>query len=135
MKKSFWITLTFSLGYLVVALASLVCWGSSDPWLRLDFFSGGYLTLRFLGCIHSLVSSREVFDSKPVMREWWALESDHSAPPLVVFLMVADLAVFLDYGHWHLVAAVASERGPGTVSGGRDLDGYLPRQVLQSRKR
>jgi protein-S-isoprenylcysteine O-methyltransferase Ste14 len=40
------------------------------------------------------------------MREWWALESNHSAPPLVVFLMVADLAVFLDYGHWRLVPAL-----------------------------
>jgi protein-S-isoprenylcysteine O-methyltransferase Ste14 len=106
MKKSFWITLTFSLGYLALALASLVRWGSSDPWLRVDFFSGGYLTLRFLGSLHSLVSSREVFDSKPVMREWWALESNHSAPPLVVFLMAADLAVFLDYGHWRLVPAL-----------------------------
>jgi len=106
MKKSFWITLTFSLGYLVLALAALVRWGSTDPWLRVDFFSGGYLTLRFLGSIHSLLSSREVFDSKPVMREWWALESDHSAPPLVVFLMVGDLAVFLDYGHWRLVPAL-----------------------------
>jgi len=47
-----------------------------------------------------------VFDSKPVMREWWTLESDHSAPPLAVFLMVADLAVFLDYGHWRLVPAL-----------------------------
>jgi protein-S-isoprenylcysteine O-methyltransferase Ste14 len=106
MKKGFWITLTFSLGYLVLALACLVRWGNPHPWLRIDFFSGGYLALRFLGSIHSLVSSREVFDSKPVMREWWALESDHSAPPLVVFLMAADLAVFLDYGHWRLVPAL-----------------------------
>jgi protein-S-isoprenylcysteine O-methyltransferase Ste14 len=106
MKKSFWITLTFSLGYLVLALASLVRWGSLHPWQRVDFFSGGYLALRFMGSIHSLVSSRGVFASKPVMREWWALESDHSAPLLVVFLMAADLAVFVDYGHWHLVPAL-----------------------------
>jgi protein-S-isoprenylcysteine O-methyltransferase Ste14 len=103
MKKSFWITLTFSLCYLVLALACLVLWGTFHPWLRVDIFSGGYLALRFLGSIHSLVSSREVFSSKPVMREWWALESDRPAPRLVVLLMVADLAVFLDYGHWQLV--------------------------------
>jgi len=103
MKKSFWITLIFSLGYLVLALACLVLWGTSRPWLRVDFFSGGYLTLRFLGSLHSLVSSREVFDSKPVMREWWALESAQSLPHLVILLMLADLAVFLDYGHWQLV--------------------------------
>jgi protein-S-isoprenylcysteine O-methyltransferase Ste14 len=104
MKKSFWITLAFSLGYLVLALASLVLWGTSHPWQRVDIFSGGYLVLRFLGSIHSLVSSRVVFNSKPVMREWWALESDQPAPRMVVLLMLADLAVFFDYGHWQLVA-------------------------------
>jgi protein-S-isoprenylcysteine O-methyltransferase Ste14 len=102
-NKGFWITLTFSLGYLVLALASLVLWGTFHPWLRVDFFSGGYLALRSLGSIHSLISSRRVFDSKPVMREWWGLESNQPAPRLVILLMVADLAVFLDYGHWHLL--------------------------------
>jgi protein-S-isoprenylcysteine O-methyltransferase Ste14 len=34
------------------------------------------------------------------MREWWALESDQPAPRMVVLLMLADLAVFFDYGHW-----------------------------------
>jgi len=103
MKKSFWITLTFSLGYLVLALASLVLWRTGHPWLRVDYFSGGYLALRFLGSTHSLVSSRGVFHSKPVMREWWALDSDPAGPRWVMVLMAADLAVFLDYGHWQLV--------------------------------
>jgi len=107
MTKSFWIALTFSLGYLVLALACLVLVGTPHPWSRVDFYSGGYLALRFVGSIHSLVSSRGAFDSKPVMREWWALESERSAPPLVVLLMVADLAVFLDYGHWRLVPELA----------------------------
>lgn len=106
MKKTFWITLTFSLGYLVLALACLVLWRTAHPWLRVDCFSGGYLALRFLGSIHSLISSRGVFHSKPVMREWWALESDQSAPHMVVLLMVADLAVFLDYGHWQLIPSL-----------------------------
>jgi protein-S-isoprenylcysteine O-methyltransferase Ste14 len=61
-----------------------------------DIFSGGYLALRSLGSIHSLVSSRVVFNSKPVMWEWWALESDQPAPHMVVLLMLADLAVFFD---------------------------------------
>jgi protein-S-isoprenylcysteine O-methyltransferase Ste14 len=104
MKKSFWTTLTFSLGYLGLALACLVRWGSPDPWLRVDFFSGGYLALRFLGSIHSLISSRGVFHSRPVMREWWALDSDPAGPKWVMILMVADLTVFLDYGHWRVIA-------------------------------
>jgi protein-S-isoprenylcysteine O-methyltransferase Ste14 len=104
MPKTFLITLAFSLGYLALALGCLVLPGTPHLWLRLDYFSSGYLALRVLGSIHSLVSSREVFHSKPVMREWWALDSDPTGPSWVMFLMIADLAVFLDYGHWHLVA-------------------------------
>jgi protein-S-isoprenylcysteine O-methyltransferase Ste14 len=37
------------------------------------------------------------------MREWWALDSDPAGPKWVMFLMAADLVVFLDYGHWQLV--------------------------------
>jgi len=104
MPKTFWITLAFSLGYLVLALRCLVQPGAPHPWLRVDYFAGGYLALRFLGSIHSLISSRGVFHSKPTMREWWALDSDPAGPKWVMFLMVADLTVFLDYGHWQLVA-------------------------------
>jgi protein-S-isoprenylcysteine O-methyltransferase Ste14 len=105
--KNFWITLTFSVGYLALALACLVLWGSAHPWLRVDRFSGGYLALRFLGSFHSLISSRGVFHSKRVMREWWALDSDPAGPKWVMLLMVADLVVFLDYAHWHLVPQLA----------------------------
>jgi len=100
-------TLAFSLGYLVLALACLILWGTAHPWVRVDYFSGGYLLLRFLGSIHSLVSSRGVFQSKPVMREWWALDSDPAGPRWVSGLMIADLAVFLDYSHWRLVPGLA----------------------------
>jgi protein-S-isoprenylcysteine O-methyltransferase Ste14 len=103
MPQTFWITLAFSLGYLILALVCLVLPGTPHPWVRVDCFAGGYLALRFLGSIHSLVSSRGVFHSKPTMREWWALDSDPAGPKWVMFLMAADLTVFLDYGHWHLV--------------------------------
>jgi protein-S-isoprenylcysteine O-methyltransferase Ste14 len=103
MPKTFWITLAFSLGYLVLALGCLVLPGTPHPWLRVDYFAGGYLALRFLGSLHSLISSRGVFHSKPTMREWWALDSDPAGPKWVMFLMAADLVVFLDYGHWRLV--------------------------------
>lgn len=107
MPKTFWITLALSVGYLVLALGCLALPGTSHPWLRVDCFSGGYLALRFLGSIHSLVSSRGVFHSKPVMREWWALDSDPAGPGWVMVLMVADLTVFLDYAHWRLLPELA----------------------------
>jgi len=107
MKKSFAVTLTFSLGYLIVALCCLIRWGTSHPWLRIDLFSGGYLTLRFFSSVYSLVSSRGVFHSKPVMQEWWALNSDPAGPQWVMCLMALDLVVFLDYGHWRLASWLA----------------------------
>ncbi len=103
MNKGFWTTLTLSLSYLALSLVCLVGWGSSTPLARVDRYSGGYLGLRFLGSLHSLISSRAVFRSKGAMRQWWALDSDPAGPAWVMFLMAVDLAVFLDYAHWHLV--------------------------------
>jgi len=101
MKQSFWLTLIFSLGYLVLALACLFAWEASNPWGHLDRYSGGYLFLRWVASLHSLISSRKVFRSKRVMREWWALDSDPAGPSWVMALMVSDLLVFLAYGRWH----------------------------------
>jgi protein-S-isoprenylcysteine O-methyltransferase Ste14 len=106
MNKAFWTTLTFSLGYLALSLLCLVGWGSSTPLARLDRYSVTYLCIRLLGSLHSLISSRAVFRSKRAMLQWWALDSDPSGPVQVMFLMAADLAIFLDYGHWHLVSGL-----------------------------
>src|SRR5579864_6816121 len=100
MKKTFWITLISSLGYLVVALACLVSWGRPRPLQRLDYFAGAYLVLRLIGSLHSLFSSRTVFDSTSLRKQWWALDSDPAGPQWVMVLMALDLVVFLDYGHW-----------------------------------
>jgi protein-S-isoprenylcysteine O-methyltransferase Ste14 len=106
MNKTFWTTLTFSLSYLALSLVCLVEWGSSTPLARLNRYSITYLCMRLLGSLHSLISSRAVFRSRRAMRQWWALDSDPSGPAQVMLLMAADLAVFLDYGHWHLVSGL-----------------------------
>jgi protein-S-isoprenylcysteine O-methyltransferase Ste14 len=41
------------------------------------------------------------------MREWWALNSDPQFVNWVVLLMLAELTVFLDYGHWRLAPFLA----------------------------
>jgi protein-S-isoprenylcysteine O-methyltransferase Ste14 len=107
MKTSFWTTLACSLGYLLLALVCLVRWGYPQPLLRLDYFSGGYLALRLLGSIYSLSSSRMVFHSSPVKKQWWALDSDPAGPQWVMVLMALDLVVFLDYGHWQFTPWLA----------------------------
>ncbi|MGO8792937.1 MAG: methyltransferase family protein [Terriglobia bacterium] len=107
MTKAFAATVAYSFAYLAMGLACLVQWGSADPWSRLDWFALSYFSLRILASIHSLVSSRQVFRSKPVRREWWALNSDPHGIKWVVGLMLADLLVLLDYGHWHLASFLA----------------------------
>jgi len=108
MNKAFWITSAPSFLYLTAALACLVQWGAPNPWSRVGLFSGTYLGLRVLGAIHSLTSSRRVFRSKQLMREWWATTSDRGGIRWVVVLMLADLTVFLDYAHWRLVPGLES---------------------------
>jgi protein-S-isoprenylcysteine O-methyltransferase Ste14 len=103
MNAKFWKTLLSSLAYLGLALVCLIRWGTPHPWVRVDLFSGGYLGLKLLNVFHSVWSSRSVFRSKSKMREWWALDSDPKGPKWIAILMLADLTIFLDYGHWRLV--------------------------------
>ena len=97
---------SYSLLYILLASACLINWRTPDPWSRLDLFSGGYLLLRTLGSAHSLVTSRKAFRSRQVMREWWAVTSDPKGIQRTIFLMLADLVVFFDYGHWHTLPAL-----------------------------
>lgn len=97
-------TCSYSLGYLLLAGVCLIRWGSPDPWSRFDLFSGGYLLLRTLGSVHSIAAGRKVFRSRQVMQEWWATNSDPGGIQRVMILMALDLAVLLDYAHWHLWA-------------------------------
>jgi protein-S-isoprenylcysteine O-methyltransferase Ste14 len=101
-SKASWATVIPSFLYLLVCLLCLVRWDAVDPWSRVDLFSGGYLGVRALAAIHSIISSRKVFSSKPLRREWWGITSDQAVINWVVLLMLADLTVFLDYGHWQL---------------------------------
>jgi len=96
------ITCSYSLGYILLAGVCLMHWGGPDPRSRFDVFSGGYLLFRALGSLHSLAAARNVFRSRQVMQEWWATNSDPGGIQRVVVLMALDLAVLLDYAHWHL---------------------------------
>jgi protein-S-isoprenylcysteine O-methyltransferase Ste14 len=99
MRQILWKTVTGSLAYLGIAVACLIQWNRSTPWLRLDWFAGGYFALRLIGSLHSIVSSLGAFRSRPLREEWWALNSAPAGSRWVMFLMGLDLLVFLDYGH------------------------------------
>jgi protein-S-isoprenylcysteine O-methyltransferase Ste14 len=102
MRKTLWTTLIPSLLYLALALACLIEWHARNPWSRVDLFSGGYLAIRLLGSIHSVVSSREAFRTSQVRQAWWGIDSSPGWTRWVKLLMASDLLVFLDYGHWRL---------------------------------
>lgn len=107
MSKTLAKTLVGSLGYLLIAVACLVQWTSPARWARIDWFAGSYFGLRFLGSLHSIVSSLGVYRSRPLRQQWWALNSDPGGPQWVMLLMALDLVVFLDYGHWRLAPWLA----------------------------
>ena len=100
------ITGALSLAYLLLALACLLQWGTARPWGRVDLFSGVYLGLRLLGALHSLASSHRAFRSRSLRREWWGQTSNAATVRWVILLMLGDLMVFLDYGHWHVVSSL-----------------------------
>ncbi len=104
--KVFWATAVPSLLYLAVAFACLVQWDVNKLWSRIDAFSGCYLGLRLMGILHSLAFGRGAFRSKQLRREWWGTTAFPGEIKYVVLLMLGDLTVFFDYGHWHLVPAL-----------------------------
>ena len=91
--------------YIALALLCLVRWHTPHPWVRLDVFSGSYFVLKAIGSIHSTYSGREAFRSEKLRVEWWGMTSDPAAVRHTVLLMLGDLAVFFDYGHWHTMRA------------------------------
>jgi protein-S-isoprenylcysteine O-methyltransferase Ste14 len=98
--------LLFAVGHLAVSLACLIQWGQPSAWARVDLFSGGYLVLRSLPVLRSILSPFRARGSAESNRERWG---STSAPRFVSFtlvLSIADVAIYLDYGHWNLTPAL-----------------------------
>ena len=108
--KSIGVVLLSSFLYQVAALLCLRHWRSSTPWQDLDFFSSGFFVLNVLLLLHRLRFSRGIFGSREMLREASGLNYDPATIRLGTMLAVADLSVFLDYAHWHLIPAL---RQPG----------------------
>jgi len=102
MRTMIWKTLASSLAYLGIAAACVIHWTAPNPWERFDWFAACYFGLRFVGSLHSIISSIAAFRFGSLRREWWALNSDPTGPRWVVVLMGLDLIVFFDYGHWQV---------------------------------
>lgn len=117
----------FSVAYVVAAFACLIQWGKPSPWSRIDLFSGGYLLMlgfpkfrfilrrlmRALPVFRATKSAQRVHVSAECRRELWARTSWPGLVKLSAVLTVAELAVYLDYGHWHLLPSL-EHRGAQT---------------------
>jgi protein-S-isoprenylcysteine O-methyltransferase Ste14 len=89
--------------YLAAAIACLWQWNSAQPLARVDIFSGGVVLLLLIWSIGTIHFHRAIFQSPEVMRE---ASGEVFDPLMFVWIAVfaaAELGVFLDYGHWHLV--------------------------------
>ncbi len=106
MKKAYWGTLAFTVVYLAAAVACLRQWNGSDPWVRLDVFSGTYLVLSIFWTAASMGFHRVVFRSREMMREAAGVSYDPGFVRWIAVLALGGIAVFLDYAHWRLTPAL-----------------------------
>ena len=95
------------LAYLAVAAACLRQWNEPNPWSRIDVFSGGFLLASPPWLVEYLVFMRGISRSKEVLREASGAAYDPSMLIWINGVALAELTVFLDYGHWHLAPALS----------------------------
>jgi protein-S-isoprenylcysteine O-methyltransferase len=102
--------LPFMVGQLTICLACLIQWGKPSPWTRVDLFSGTFLVLGALPVARSLLRPFRDRVSAEGRRERFGLTSGPGVLGFSIVLSIADFAVFLDYGHWHLTPALERPR-------------------------
>lgn len=94
--------LPFKIAYPVVAFVCLIQWSGPSLWARVDLFSGSYLLIRGLRVLRSVLRPSRKQDSSEFRRERWGSTAAPGWVNWALALTLADLAVYLDYGHWHL---------------------------------
>jgi protein-S-isoprenylcysteine O-methyltransferase Ste14 len=92
--------------YQGIAVLCLRHWTSATPWTDLDVFSGGFFALTAILLLYEIPFRSNIFHSRERLREASGLSYDADAVKWGGVIAVADLSVFLDYGHWHLLPAL-----------------------------
>jgi protein-S-isoprenylcysteine O-methyltransferase Ste14 len=105
----------FAIGFLLLAVAGLHQWGSTSPWSRLDLFSGSYLLLAAVLVIQQGSFARQIAFSKEKMEEAFGLNYDPGWMKRAYWLGLAELLIFIDYGHLRLTPFL--ERRPLQAAG------------------
>ena len=100
----------YNLFFVCYVAAMLLClrqWGSPHPWSRLDRFCGGYILLSLGWLETSRAFFRTFLQRKEIAGELSGASYDPWTLRFTMMLPIAELTVFLDYGHWHLMPALA----------------------------
>jgi len=104
--------------YQAICLLCLRHWRGRDAWSDLDRFSGAFFGLTALLLIYESRFKLGVLQRPAMLREAAGLSYDPATVRWGMILAVGDLAVFLDYAHWHLVPVL---RLPGLQVAGLAL--------------
>ena len=106
LAKSFAMAVTFIVLSTAAALCCLRQWGTGDPWSRVDIFSGGFLLISLIWVYATMQFYRVIFRSREVLHEAVGTTYDSMMLFWIGVFGVAEISVFMDYGHWHLVRAL-----------------------------
>ena len=77
-----------------------------SPWSRLNFLSGAAIALGLLLGMEQIIFTFNLPTSAGVKREAFGITYDPGMAMWVALLAIFELAVFLDYGHLHLVRSL-----------------------------
>ena len=91
--------------YVPMALAALYRWGAPDPWSRVDSFSVAVLLGTILVAAEQIAFSRSVWNDD-AKGEALGMTFDPGLAKWGGLLGLAELRVFLEYGHWNLAPAL-----------------------------
>jgi len=93
--------------YLAAAWVCLWQWGSPHPASRIDLFSGGFFALAPLWFFENRTFLKSVSATKELQDEALGNTYDPGLHRWLIPLTLAELTVFLDYGHWRLLPELA----------------------------
>ena len=106
-KKMYWGGIASKVLGLALGLLCLRQWNSPNPWARLDLYSGGFFVVAVIATVaEALTFLRRGLRSVETAREAFGLSYDPGLLRWSALLSIGELAVILDYAHWHLVPAL-----------------------------
>jgi protein-S-isoprenylcysteine O-methyltransferase Ste14 len=103
LTKSFILTFLCAVAWFATAFCGLWQWNVANAWSQFDIFSVGLLVLLFVWSCSTAHFHREMFTSREIMLEASGMTFDRLMFFWIDLFAAAEVLLFFDYGHWHLV--------------------------------